>query len=689
MVTVVDAEVDYSQYTDISQVPFASWRGSESAFARLSILDGCLHFHSTEATNPSWDCQFFPIGMSNAEPGVTYTLHYKVKGTVEKNVSMLGFGTTPYGQFPITTEWVEGTFDYVAASSDGNLLMQCGDYVGDWDIAYLKITHEEREQAPVQWDDMIVNGDAEGEYGDVACAYSKEFGENLNADGQPQPHPAPIVTDVDGNKMFLSHHIPVNPMIAFEEDTNLWGTDYKAGEPMPDNAWQNQFWINLPEPIKEGTQLKVTFKYKASIDGVKADIQTHMAPGDYLGGFTPADITFSTDWQEFSQEFAAPAAGAAPFQSIAFNLGKFAISEYRNGVEPQFAKDIDFYFDDITVSTMVLEEGFFAAGANAETGIEYDYENAVKFDDNGGEFVGIVGTRGNQDSWVNEVMISTVRGNDKAFKSAALKVSGQVVNDPDVWLNYTIGSNAKIKLPVAGVWQIKIDPEWAQMSFEKLEGEQDLDPIDVIPNPTEIVVHGLERDYIKDDDHPDATGQPWDNQFFIVANRTLSKGEVTVVQFKYKASSDAMVSTQDHADPGAYLHYDALGNVNFTTDWQDFEKEFTVPAEADGMKSFAFNMAEIKEACDYYIKDVVWRIQGNPCYETLIDMEGTKNFFVKEGAGSAPYEFGTNVGPNVATGISNVVVNNAPAATYNLAGQRVSKEYKGIVVKNGSKYIVK
>ena len=30
-----------------------------------------------------------------------------------------------------------------------------------------------------------------------------------------------------------------------------------------------------------------------------------------------------------------------------------------------------------------------------------------------------------------------------------------------------------------------------------------------------------------------------------------------------------------------------------------------------------------------------------------------------------------------------------PNAIYNLAGQRVSKEYKGIVIKNGAKYIAK
>ena len=41
---------------------FYGWGASESARARLSIANGCLHFHSEEATDPSWDCQFHPIG---------------------------------------------------------------------------------------------------------------------------------------------------------------------------------------------------------------------------------------------------------------------------------------------------------------------------------------------------------------------------------------------------------------------------------------------------------------------------------------------------------------------------------------------------------------------------------------------------------------------------------------------------
>ena len=113
--------------------------------------------------------------------------------------------------------------------------------------------------------------------------------------------------------------------------------------------------------------------------------------------------------------------------------------------------------------------------------------------------------------------------------------------------------------------------------------------------------------------------------------------------------------------------------------------EFKIPN--DGVKTIAFNMAEIKGACDYEIYDIVWKLKDDT--ESLIDQTGTKNFLVKEGAGTNAYEFGTD--PNE-TAISNVVVakKNNSTVKFNLAGQRVSNDYKGIVVDgNGSKYIAK
>ena len=149
-IQVVDIEIDYSEFEDgdASTIKFYGWGASESARERLSIKNGCLHFESTVAIDPYWDCQFHPIGGVEAEEGVTYTLHYKVKGSVAMNISAIGFGITPYGKFPITTEWVEGIFEYTAAGDypSGDLLFQCGDYVGEWDIAYLRITHEERDE---------------------------------------------------------------------------------------------------------------------------------------------------------------------------------------------------------------------------------------------------------------------------------------------------------------------------------------------------------------------------------------------------------------------------------------------------------------------------------------------------------------------------------------------------------------
>jgi hypothetical protein len=99
------------------------------------------------------------------------------------------------------------------------------------------------------------------------------------------------------------------------------------------------------------------------------------------------------------------------------------------------------------------------------------------------------------------------------------------------------------------------------------------------------------------------------------------------------------------------------------------------------MQSIAFNMAEIKEACDYTIKNVVWRLADST--ESLINQTGGENFWLKISAGTEPYKFEE-------TAIKGIVSQKSDSsALYNLAGQRVSKSYKGIVVKDGKKFIAK
>lgn len=689
---VVDLEMDYSTVT-------SEWNGgwrSDAAATRVKVEDGCLHFHSEEATANFYDVQFQAFGVKQLEYDATYTITLKIKGTVAQELHASFSGSATPGTIPVTTDWqevvLEGCQDDPNAqyfASSGQLLIQCGDYVGDWWISYVKITHEQaKETRPVEWRELIVNGDAETAWGELAntkyndleetdgrpnttyvSAWSKEKGVNLDDNGAWNPFPATIEAEA-GNE---SNHV-------FVVHGKVADTEGDAA------AWDNQFWIMSTKELKVGSQYKVSFRYKAS-EAATTNTQMHSAqPSDYLHYQVLGDVNFSTEWQEFNNTVTIPTPqNNKPIYSIAFNLN------------PQNKNAIDFYFDDLSIQEMVLDEGFFVASANTTTGIEYDYDNAIEFTDFGdGLISATVGTAGKQDTWVNELQISTLRGHRGSFLGATIKPERTPDGTEEDWMNYVAGSNYKIKLPAAGVWTIIIDPEGQQIVFVQVEGDEIKvkEPIDVKPNPTEVIVKGQERDDLADGTNQDGTikineeeggtGQPWDNQFFIVANRPLAEGEVTVVSFKYKASvAGATSGTQLHGDPGAYMHWNAIGSFNFTEEYQEFETTLTIPKEADGMKSIAFNMAEIKGACDYYIKDIIWKLEDNT--ETLINMEGADNFYVKEGAGTTPYIFGTDP-----SGISSVTkANNGSAAMYNLSGQRVGADYKGMVIKNGKKFMVK
>ena len=648
----------------------------------IVTTQGGAQYYRIQVESPEWHQYFIADGIPTQLDG-----RYKVKAMVKAsepvnvNVNMgwgWGQGEQMAGVASIGTDWTEVEWEYSGiAGTSCNLVAQPGTFTGtiEWKSVY--VYEWSKEQRPVTWQEWLTSdgqpvivdgspiatymGDAETPWADpnvkfndqsqnyLICAWGKEKGINMNDDGGWDPFPATI-EEVDGSHVFVVHG-------------KVADTDGDA------SAWDNQFWIQSPKAWKSGDQVKIHFRYKAS-KNVTVATQCHKQnPSDYLIWHAIGDVSFTEEWQDFDgvMNIADDMGGT---WSIAFQLN-------------QNDKDaIDFYFDDLSWQSMKLDEGYFVAGANPAEGLEYDFDNATQFeyDEEAECYVATIGEKG---EYVNQIMISTVRGNDAAFKGNTLKPVGTITNDPDNWMDYTEASLAKLNLPGTGKWKIYLDEGYKSMAFEMLEGTE------IKPNPTLIVVNAPERDDLTDGEdgtvkeEPGGTGQPWDSQFWIVANRTLSTGEATVLQFKYKSSIPARTSTQCHKEPGAYLHWGAIGDVNFTEEWQDFETNFTVPGDANGMQSIAFNMAEIKEACKYEIKDVVWKLEDGT--ESLINQEGSDNFFVKEGAGDTPHVF---VDPD---GISSVVANssNVPTVTYNIAGQRVTKDYKGIVIKNGKKVVVK
>ena len=124
---------------------------------------------------------------------------------------------------------------------------------------------------------------------------------------------------------------------------------------------------------------------------------------------------------------------------------------------------------------------------------------------------------------------------------------------------------------------------------------------------------GVGRAFIvKSADNP---AEDHSTQFFVKANTVLKEGDICKLSFKYKADKAAGSDSQTHKKPGEYIFYDAGVSVNFTTQYQKFEKEFTVTEQMvtnEGVQPFqtiAWNLAKFKEANTYYFDDIEFGIQ--------------------------------------------------------------------------------
>ena len=689
---VEDYKVDYSNYsgfpfyvmgfvpewvdgvmTDMGgNFEYAALDNTEGKYSDVTVKtnNGTEYYKIEKTDGNTWHQYFIANGITTELDGA-YTVKAMVKASEACSVPVQfqwgwGEGQRVSSTLKIGTEWAEVEMDFSGIGGTACDLIAQPNTAAVIEWKYVIVGHNAKPQKPITWLEQLENGTADKtweelgladvKYDDMEnnfkiCAWAKQKGTNVNETGGSDPFPATI-ENIDGNNVFVVHGAVADT----EGDAS---------------GWDNQFWIQSQQPWKEGTQVKISFRYKAS-KACKTNTQMHhQKPSDYQIWYAIGDVEFTTEWQNFEKIITINSEQANAW-SVVFNLN------------PYEKEAVDFYFDDLSWQIMKLDEGYFVAGANAAEGLDYDLDNAIEFVEEDGVLVATVGEKG---AYVSQVMISTIRGNDAAFKGATLKPKGTIVNDPETWLDYEPASLAKLNLPGAGIWKIYLDTQYNAMAFEMLEGNI-VEPIEINPNPTEVVVNGKERDWLGTDNDGNpieeqvGEGQPWDNQFFIIANRSLAAGEVTVVEFDYVSTVDAKTTTQCHNEPGGYMHWNCIGDVNFKTEEQHFSYKLTVPSDADGMKSIAFNMAEIKGACKYTIKNIVWKLEDGT--ESLIDQTGTKNFYVKEGAGTAPYEFGTDP-----TGINNVVNGNSVSGkTFNLAGQAVSKNFKGIVVKNGKKLVV-
>ena len=88
----------------------------------------------------------------------------------------------------------------------------------------------------------------------------------------------------------------------------------------------------------------------------------------------------------------------------------------------------------------------------------------------------------------------------------------------------------------------------------------------------------------------------WDSQFFISVGegQALKEGDKIQLKMKIKADTEMKgVGTQTHKAPGAYMHWACVGNVDFTTEWKEFDSGVqTMASNQSGMYTIAFNLSK-------------------------------------------------------------------------------------------------
>lgn len=108
-----------------------------------------------------------------------------------------------------------------------------------------------------------------------------------------------------------------------------------------------------------------------------------------------------------------------------------------------------------------------------------------------------------------------------------------------------------------------------------------------------------------DKDNNDPCG--WTSQVaFYTQDHVFKTGDTYTLKFKYKADKAQKIPTQSHGKGIDYLHWQAAGDIEFTTEWKTFEKKVTVPADAkDKMQSVVLNLNEgSMESNVFYFDDV-------------------------------------------------------------------------------------
>ena len=149
-----DAEEVNDVYVDYSTLgSYTYWHGDKVDASINS--DGNLLIHNPEAIENFYEIQYHVANGLVASPDIEYTVTAKIKASGD------GYLTCCIGR----------TFTGVN-TADGFVIFQSGNFAGDIEIEWLKVTHKEAPSISL-WNNMLLNSDCESD--DTSCFYATEM----------------------------------------------------------------------------------------------------------------------------------------------------------------------------------------------------------------------------------------------------------------------------------------------------------------------------------------------------------------------------------------------------------------------------------------------------------------------------------------------------------------------------------
>ena len=534
---------------------------------------------------------------------------------------------------------------------------------------------------------MILNGDceADADYGFIQTGYWR--------DGH------------EGNVFsFVGREVGKEDNPCIENGVGVDGTRGVAVHSVADavNGWDTQFFITTTHRFTEGEHVIIKFDYRSD-DEANVTTQWHELAGDYNFYIGVGDIAFTPQWQHFEKEITLSAdqvkdqAGNYPnsTQTLTLNLNEnlgLATTFYFDNIEfyidRDFASDADWDLIERVAAGPPAPQATWTVAGNflSSTWNPEDATNDMTLEDG---IYKLVKTEVTLEKGVSyEFKVVKDHAWDEAYpgenyvfnvEETAIYTVTITFNAETQEINVTTEKTGDVQVLPEATWTVAGNFVGSSWNPEDTANDMTLeDGVYKLVKTDVTLEKGVTYEFKVAKNHAWTEAYPGSNYTF-----TVEETAIYTVTITFNAETQEItVTTVKTGEAQAVEH---AYSVRGTLGGDAWEVDYDMTKGEDGIYTYTF---ENVAAGNYEFKvrvDHDWSVSyPGSNYQVTVDQDGSKVVITFN---EETHEVNATV--TAPTGISYLKAEAAQGTLYNVAGQKVGANYKGIVIVNGKKMLMK